>query len=194
MKGKSYSNDKHDRITLGILQQSLPQPGLPPGGVWVPGTKHLSYDIDLKVQQAIDEHTYSNREVEVGGILLGEVYQNQGIYFVSVTDVITAQHTIFGPICVKFTIQTWLDIIARRKTCYPDKKTIGWYHSHPGLGVFLSSNDLFIHKAFFGDQAWYIALVVDPISKNQRVFAWDNDQIVRCIPFHSPKSEKGYTL
>ncbi len=73
-----------------------------------------------------------------------------------------------------------MDIISRRRASYPDKKTVGWYHSHPGLGVFLSGHDLFIQRGFFGDQLWYIALVVDPISKEQGVFAWDGNHVVRC--------------
>jgi len=32
---------------------------------------------------------------------------------------------------------------------FADKKIVGWYHSHPGFGIFLSEYDLFIHRNFF---------------------------------------------
>ena len=46
---------------------------------------------------------------------------------------------------------------------------IGWYHSHPGWGVFLSDRDQFICESFFVGRL-DIAMVVDPQSKQLGVF------------------------
>ena len=46
---------------------------------------------------------------------------------------------------------------------------IGWYHSHPGWGVFLSDRDQFICESFFVGRL-DIAMVVDPQSKELGVF------------------------
>jgi hypothetical protein len=46
---------------------------------------------------------------------------------------------------------------------YPDKQIVGWYHTHPGMGVFLSSYDAWLHHHFF-PEPWQVALVIDPLS------------------------------
>ena len=57
---------------------------------------------------------------------------------------------------------------------YPDQRIVGWYHSHPGFGVFLSEHDLFIHRNFFSDPA-QIAWVYDPHSDEEGCFAWEKE-------------------
>ena len=60
-----------------------------------------------------------------------------------------------------FTQETWTRIHEEKDARYPDHKIVGWYHSHPGFGVFLSDHDLFIHKNFFsqpGQLAWVFDL------------------------------------
>jgi proteasome lid subunit RPN8/RPN11 len=57
--------------------------------------------------------------------------------------------------------------------------TLGWYHSHPGLGVFLSGTDIFSHSSFFASEPWYIAVVIDPVSREFGAFSWDHGEISR---------------
>ena len=37
---------------------------------------------------------------------------------------------------------------------------LGWYHTHPGWGLFLSAHDQFIHGNFYGGPH-HVALVID---------------------------------
>jgi proteasome lid subunit RPN8/RPN11 len=57
------------------------------------------------------------------------------------------------------------------QTKYNDNKHIivGWYHSHPGYGVFLSDADI-ISQATFFTQPYHVALVVDPIRQQHGFF------------------------
>ena len=55
--------------------------------------------------------------------------------------------------------------------CYPDLDIVGWYHTHPDFGIFLSSHDLFIHRHFFA-QPLQVAYVVDPIRQTRGFFQW----------------------
>jgi hypothetical protein len=48
---------------------------------------------------------------------------------------------------------------------------VGWYHTHPDYGIFLSGQDLFIHRNFF-DQPLQVAYVVDPIRQTRGFFQW----------------------
>lgn len=184
MESMSLAKEKPEIVTLGrVWHKPIRQGGLPPQAVLAP----LSYVIVAQAQQTLYEHIYASPEVEVGGILLGEVLAAQENYLVCITDVLPAIHTISGSIYLTFTGETWLDLIARRAQ-FSDKKTVGWYHSHPGIGTFLSWSDIFIHRSFFGDQPWYIAMVVDPRSGEQEGFGWNGSQIAPCPAL--PMSEK----
>jgi proteasome lid subunit RPN8/RPN11 len=43
-----------------------------------------------------------------------------------------------------------------------DGRIVGWYHSHPGYGVFMSETDLTTHSKLLQFSPFVIALVVDP--------------------------------
>jgi proteasome lid subunit RPN8/RPN11 len=64
-----------------------------------------------------------------------------------------------------FTSDTLADLLNRQEDEYPDSQIVGWYHTHPGLSVFLSSYDVWLHTHFF-PQPWHVALVID--SKEDR--------------------------
>lgn len=40
---------------------------------------------------------------------------------------------------------------------------IGWYHSHPGFGCWLSMTDITTQKSYEGLEPRAVALVIDPI-------------------------------
>jgi len=46
---------------------------------------------------------------------------------------------------------------------------VGWYHSHPNLGVFFSGIDRATQSAFF-NHPYALGLVVDPIKKERKCF------------------------
>ena len=43
-----------------------------------------------------------------------------------------------------------------------DGRIVGWYHSHPGYGIFMSETDLATHGKLLQFSPFVIALVVDP--------------------------------
>lgn len=51
---------------------------------------------------------------------------------------------------------------------------MGWYHSHPGFGLFLSDYDAFIQQNFFGAPG-QVALVVDPVEGCLGWFQWSKE-------------------
>ena len=115
---------------------------------------------------------------EVAGILLGNIYEENERFFVVVHQVLEARYTFTGAASVTFTDKTWLDLLQQRSaSSFP---VVGWYHSHPGFGIFLSSSDEFIQRSFFSNRLWYIALVVDPIAEEWGAFAWEERAIMPC--------------
>lgn len=55
---------------------------------------------------------------------------------------------------------------------------VGWYHTHPGIGVFLSGTDRETMSSHFSD-LFSIALVLDPKRKNHGFFGWGQDRCLR---------------
>jgi proteasome lid subunit RPN8/RPN11 len=115
---------------------------------------------------------------EIGGIWVGEVLKDDSGPYVRVDDTVDALHADEKGAELTFTHETWEHINKEMDTKHEGKKIVGWYHTHPGFGVFLSDRDEFIHKSFF-DQPFQIALVYDPKTREQGVFAWKKGSTAR---------------
>lgn len=123
-------------------------------------------------------HAASAADIEVGGLLMGQVYKEVGGYVVDVQDVIDAQETVASSTSLTFTTASWMGI-NRQRLLKPDEAVVGWYHTHPGHGVYLSNTDVFLHRSFFGAQPWYLALVIDPQRLEWGAFRCDQNHILR---------------
>ena len=125
------------------------------------------------------EHASSSLNREVAGILVGPMPEKQpdGRYLVHIIDTIIAKHTKMHGASVTYTPESWRYISDKLIELYPEDSAVivGWYHTHPGFGIFLSSMDRFIHQNFF-IQKWHIALVLDPVATKSGFFCWDRKQ------------------
>jgi proteasome lid subunit RPN8/RPN11 len=110
-------------------------------------------------------------EIEVCGVLVGNVYQDAQGPFVFVEANIRGNFSSGKAAQVTFTAKTWSHIQDVMDKSYPDMRILGWYHTHPGHGIFLSDMDLFIHKNFFS-LPWHLAFVFDPQNQEEGLFAW----------------------
>jgi len=124
------------------------------------------------------EHGQGDTRRECGGVMLGEVMEGKRRTRVLVEEVIPAAHTTAQRGSVTFTHDTWEQINREQDERYPDLRIVGWYHTHPGFGIFLSEYDQFIQRNFF-DLPWHVAFVLDPISGESGCFGWSQGQIAR---------------
>jgi proteasome lid subunit RPN8/RPN11 len=115
---------------------------------------------------------------EVGGILLGELAQGPRGGFTRVADIIPALSPEAGLTHITFTHDTWDQIHGMLEERPDDLHIVGWYHTHPGFGPFLSAHDHFIQQHFFSDPL-HVAVVLDPVRHSLRVFGWDEQEIRR---------------
>jgi proteasome lid subunit RPN8/RPN11 len=160
------------RIRFGKpFELSLPEEMLPPHDLIIPdsGTHQRRsenfqiYIVD-HVFGNIWNHLESNPQVEAGGLLVGHPFKcldDPDTTFVVITGAIrqdsdnrSVGHFTVGP----------HDIAAAREKleeAYPGLVVVGWYHSHPGHGVFLSGQDMQIVGSIYNAD-WHVALVVDP--------------------------------
>jgi proteasome lid subunit RPN8/RPN11 len=178
----SWNSHEERQIILGPLEELIQTiPGRPP--MWPTDAALPSSSPEVlfcrSAWQSITQHATSESQHEVGGMLFGEVYADAECYFVVATVALPARWTDAGPAHLKFTGQSWLDILYTQREEYPETCMVGWYHSHPGWGIFLSGSDLFIHRNFFNHRPWYIAVVVDPHSETYGCFRWQGDLIQR---------------
>jgi proteasome lid subunit RPN8/RPN11 len=127
-----------------------------------------------EVLRRVRQHARSSMSAEICGVLIGEIESSR----TSVETLIEGEAAQQGGSHVTFTQDTWAHIYQTKDSQYPDKRIVGWYHSHPGFGVFLSDHDLFIHRNFFSDVR-QVAWVYDPHSDEEGCFAWSGEEIVR---------------
>ena len=120
--------------------------------------KKLEVKCASEVMDLIEKHCFSELQVEVGGFLLGK--HADGVSEVSVA--VKAEKTKQSQTQLTFTHETWDELHKFIDEKHSELELIGWYHSHPGFGVFLSDYDAFIQHSFFnGPQN--VALVIDPL-------------------------------
>ncbi len=110
-------------------------------------------------------HAGSDLDHEVGGVLVGErcADETTGEPFIVVEAVLLAQHTRQGSAYLTFTQDSLVALHDELEERYPDKEMVGWYHTHPRMGVFLSGYDTWLHMHFF-PEPWQVALVIEPHS------------------------------
>ena len=53
-------------------------------------------------------------------------------------------------------------------------RIVGWYHSHPGHGLFLSQTDLETHMQFYQFSPYAVSFVADPKSEEFGVWIYEN--------------------
>ena len=121
----------------------------------------------LVIESAIHQlktHLSQDTTKETGGILVGNVSVDleKSIYCTKITGAIAAPTTIGTRSTFRFSPHCWTAILKEQKECYPQTQIVGWYHSHPNFGVFLSGVDLDTQGVYF-NQPWHIAVVYDPI-------------------------------
>ena len=119
--------------------------------------------VRLAALEGIESHAISSLKAEVGGALLGGVYRHEGKVYVQVESYLPARNADEQRARLTFTHETWKQLYDEREQKHPDLSIVGWYHTHPRMGVFFSSWDEWLHKNFF-PKPWQVALVVEPFT------------------------------
>jgi proteasome lid subunit RPN8/RPN11 len=128
----------------------------------------------------VESHAQSNLQAEVGGALLGRVYRSDDQTLVEIGAALPAVSHDHGPVHFTFTADAWSQLHRDRERHHPELTIIGWFHSHPDLGVFFSADDVVVHSAAFV-LPWHVALVVDPVRGEGCFFGWQADAAEREI-------------
>ena len=92
-----------------------------------------------------------------------------GTPFIVIDTILPAIHTEQGAAHLTFTGDTQIALHNHLEEHFPDKVFLGWYHTHPRMGVFFSHWDAWLHQNFF-PEAWQVALVIEPHQFSWRIF------------------------
>jgi proteasome lid subunit RPN8/RPN11 len=178
---KSIRSTKAElEIQFGQIEHQQPQPGLRPDQdrhfVVVECGRIEAHDlpiyVELDVMRDMEAHARENQAVELGGVMLGHQLRDaDGQPFVVISESLRAKYYHATKGSFKFTHDTWNEITRERNEFRPDLELVGWYHTHPGWGVFLSGMDLFICQHFFS-RPLDVALVIDPTADQRGWFQW----------------------
>lgn len=144
-------------------------------------------DVKIYINQyaykEIEKFSKKDTSRECGGILIGDYVEINSKKHVIISSFIEAKYTDASASTLTFTHETWNYIHDEQDKLYPDKRIVGWQHTHPNYGIFLSNYDIFIQENFF-DFPWQIAYVVDPIAKTRGFFQWKGDKVERINGFY----------
>ncbi len=128
------------------------------------------------VYNAIQEHSQETTDVELCGVLIGEVRFDEFGNYLYICGSIRGEKAKNSGVNVSFTYETWDYINEVKDEKYSNYSIIGWYHTHPGFGIFLSGMDKFIQDNYF-NMPYQVALVVDPKASTNGIFAWQDGKI-----------------
>ncbi len=132
--------------------------------------------IEEEVYKEIQAHSNETTSVELCGVLIGEVRYDVSGNYLYICGSIRGEKAKNSGVNVSFTPETWDYIHEVREEKFPKYSIIGWYHTHPGFGIFLSDMDKFIQDYFF-NQPYQVAWVVDPKASLNGIFAWQEGKI-----------------
>jgi proteasome lid subunit RPN8/RPN11 len=123
------------------------------------------------VRAAVMQHLQGSDD-EQGGLLLGEVFTNDGdrggaaSRAVILSQAIPAVEFESSGISLRMETGVWE---RARLALRPVEMIVGWYHSHPGLGAFFSATDVRTQAAFF-PHPYSVGWVIDPLRGEEAFF------------------------
>ena len=171
---------REENFELQIHRQRQEQKAATPGPL--PGRSAGSDRLQVEISQVLlDElESFGKQETrtEQGALLLGRFSEGKQGLRVQVKAWVEARYANNQRANITFTHKTWEYLAEEQETHYPHLQVVGWFHTHPGFGIFLSRYDLFIHENFFRNPG-QVALVYDPLKEALGLFCWNKGSIQR---------------
>lgn len=178
--GKRNKNSKKEAPQAELSENMLPQ-NILPIGERVEESKNIY--ILQSVYKEIHRFTQNKTTNESGGMLVGTILEEFGKTNIIISGFVEAKHCEATPTTLTFTHETWEYVHKEIEKKHPGKKIVGWIHTHPDFGIFLSEYDKFIHQNFFNED-YQVAYVVDPIQEIEGFYFWINGKIEKCRGFY----------
>ena len=133
--------------------------------------------LERAVLESLRAFAASDLGYELGGVLVGKVGKASKRMFVQISAFVPASKGISRRASFEFTNEAQQEIHTIIESQFKDLRIVGWFHTHPGYGVFLSSADQFIDEHYFKEK-YHIAVVIDPTRAEIEVgaFVWNKEK------------------
>ncbi len=100
---------------------------------------------------------------EVGGFMMGRFSDHQDALQVLVEKFVPFVPEYNDVFKIEIGTKTIVDELGDAQDKNPDLEVIGWFHTHPGHGLFLSTSDLSVQRHFPSD--YQVAMEIDSLTK-----------------------------
>ncbi|MEL7121140.1 MAG: hypothetical protein AAFO07_16935 [Bacteroidota bacterium] len=113
---------------------------------------------------------------EIGGMLLGAVKEENGIYQASIDRFIPIRSKEDNIYELKFDEQAMVTVLSDFMEQNPEYSVVGWFHTHPGHKLFLSKPDLKVQHGHFREP-YHFAMEIDSLTTalDTAFFTWKKD-------------------
>lgn len=179
------------KIKFGeIIEPSLPQEKQPRvqqvSNLYADEDKSFSLYVLNDGLKKIENHLKANPKTESGGVLLGHAFididNSQKMFTVIVGSVpVLSTNSSIG----HYTVSPE-ELIKSRLKIPEGLISVGWYHSHPGHGVFLSNADMTIVKSIY-NLDWHVAFVFDTFSGDKGFFYGEKGKKIKNVSYLNQK-------
>ncbi|MHC4778916.1 MAG: M67 family metallopeptidase [Planctomycetota bacterium] len=193
-EGQGFAGETMDAVRFcSEVEVSGPEPGLRPVGGAMFQVRPLGdasstacpvFVSREALEQAV-EFSRCDLAREQGGFLVGGRFVEGGEEFIWVRKFVEGRGIEGRAASARFTAdsfgEAWRSIEVGGPYDY-SPLLLGWFHTHPGLGAFLSDADRFIHENFF-DLPFLVAMVADPVREELLLYRWREGEL-RSSGFH----------
>ncbi|MCL1810601.1 MAG: hypothetical protein FWG41_00020 [Methanomassiliicoccaceae archaeon] len=126
----------------------------------------VSEDAVASMTDHADKGYLENKEIM--GLLMGHIMKDEEGMYVKATDAVTSGLDA-DEASVRFREEDLEGLFESIDRC-EGNAVVGWYHSHLGIGCYLSDVDIRTHTGIFGDEIGF-AIVIDPSDSTFAAFS-----------------------
>jgi proteasome lid subunit RPN8/RPN11 len=159
MNGAGEPHGIHLQRVQPVAQSVLWHPTTPGAGPRRPPSGPYPVFFDQKAVTAVHAHFETAGRQGMMGFLVGDLFEcpTSRVRYVVIDSTIRLNQAVYGDKTLVIVSRLWERIQEElRKT---EGFLIGWYHSHPPIGVELAPGDVETHLQYF-KRPWHVALVL----------------------------------
>lgn len=134
---------------------------------------YLSKNAEEKIRNHANVMLAKHKEAL--GLLLGTLHEYEGTEFTMVRDIATTELDS-SAVKVRFRRDSYEQLLTSIDDCGFDYIIVGWYHSHPGHGCFMSPTDIRTQKRIFNEK-FHSAIVIDPVNRSIKAFYLEGEEL-----------------
>ncbi|NLM12200.1 MAG: LysM peptidoglycan-binding domain-containing protein [Epulopiscium sp.] len=116
-----------------------------------------------------------NRGEEKGAVLVGYYTEEFGDKMAMISGAIQFKSSLAEE-RTHITEEVMNEVRAKLNKYFPDCELMGWMHTQPGYGIFLTTQDIRLQKEFFG-KPYQTLMIIDPIENMEAFFLWDKEEV-----------------